>query len=60
MNWQPVRALSIGTEMAQRGLEMRRQQTAGSQCQMCLLKTKAILILEVRHQITYSPDEIHF
>lgn len=30
MNWQPVRALSTGTEMAQRDFELRRQQTAGS------------------------------
>lgn len=30
MNWQPVRALSIAAEMAQRDFEMRRQQTAGS------------------------------
>lgn len=41
MNWQPVRALSIGTEMAQRDLEMRRQQTAGSSVSDVFTENKA-------------------
>lgn len=40
MNRQPVRALSIGTEMAQRDFEMRKQQTAGSSVSDVLTENK--------------------
>ena len=60
MNWQSVRALYIQTEMAQRDLSLEGNELLALQCHMCLQKTKASLILEVRHQITYSPYEIHF
>lgn len=41
MNWQPVRALYVGTEMAQRDFESRRQLTAGSSMSYVFTENKS-------------------